>query len=97
MSGCLQAAVGQCLDLPPQLPLLIVSSRHVDEELVLQQHVDVSGLQTTPAARCPARGLVVFRCQVIQHRALVTPPRLQLDGEANDIAGETCHLDLEGE
>lgn len=97
MSGCLQAAVRQGLDLPPQLPLLVVSRGHIDEEFVLQQHVDVSGLQTTPAARGPARGLAVLWRQVVQHRALVTPPRLQLDREADRITGETCNLNLEEE
>lgn len=68
---------------------------HVDEELVLQQHVDVSSLQTAPAALGLARGLVVLRRQVVQHRALVAPPRLQLDGEADKVAGQTGDLDLE--
>lgn len=95
MSGCLQAAVGQGLDLPPQLPLLAVSCGHIDEEFILQQHVDVSGLQTTPAARRLAYTLVVLRRKVVQHRALVTPPRLQLNCEANHITSETCDLNLE--
>lgn len=95
ISGCLQAAVEQGLNLPPQLPLLVVCRGHIDEQLVLQQHVDVSSLQTTPAALRPACGLVVLRRQVIQHRALVSPPRLQLNSEAEEVTGETCDLNLE--
>lgn len=95
MSGCLQAIVEQGPNLPPQLPLLVVCRGHVDEQLVLQQHVDVSGLQATPAALRLARDLVVLRRQVIQHRALVSPPWLQLDREANKVTGETCDLNLE--
>lgn len=96
MSGCLQAVVEQGLNLPPQLPLLAVCRGHVDEQLILQQHVDVSSLQTAPAALRLARGLVVLRRQVIQHGALVSPPRLQLNSEANEVTGETCDLNLEG-
>lgn len=95
MSGCLQAIVEQGPNLPPQLPLLVVCRGHVDEQLVLQQHVDVSGLQATPAALRLACDLVVLRRQVIQHRALVSPPWLQLDREANKVTGETCDLNLE--
>lgn len=95
MSGCLQAVVEERPNLPPQLPLLVVCRGHVDEQLVLQQHVDVPSLQTAPAALRLARGLVVARRQVIQHRALVSPPRLQLDCEANKVTGEARHLDLQ--
>lgn len=95
MSGCLQAVVEQGPNLPPQFPLLVVCRGHVDEQLALQQHVDVSSLQTTPAALRLACDLVVLRRQVIQHRALVSPPRLQLNSEANKVTGETCDLNLE--
>lgn len=95
MSGCLQAIVEQGPDLPPQLPLLVVCRGHVDEQLVLQQHVDVPGLQAAPAALRLACTLVVLWRQVIQHRALVPPPWLQLDSEANKVTGETCDLNLE--
>lgn len=94
MSGRLQAAVGQSPELPPQLPLLAVRRGHIDEEFILQQHVNVSGFQTTPAAHRPACGLVVLGRQVVQHRALGTPPWFQLDGEADHIAGETRNLNL---
>ena len=79
MSGCLQAAVEQGPNLPPELPLLAVCRGHIDEQFVLQQHVDVSGLQTSPAALRLACGLVVLWRQVIQHSSLVSPPWLQLD------------------
>lgn len=97
MSGCFQAVVEQRLNLPPQLPVLVVRRGHVDEELVLQQHVDVSRLQPAPAALGPPRGFAELWRQVIEHRALVSPPRLHLDGEADKVTGETCHLDLTGE
>lgn len=92
--GRLQAVVEQRLNLPPQLPVLVVHRGHVDEELVLQQHVDVPRLQAAPAALRLPRGLVVLWRQVVQHGALVSPPRLQLDGEADEVTGETCHPDL---
>lgn len=95
MSGCLQAVVKERPDLPPQLPLLVVCCGHIDEQLVLQQHVDVSSLQTTPTALRLARDLVVPRRQVIQHRPLVSPPRLQLNSEANKVTGEARHLNLQ--
>lgn len=94
ISGCLQAIVKQGLNLPPQLPLLVVCRRHIDEQLILQQHVDMSSLQATPAALRLARGLVVLRRQVIQDGALVAPSRLQLNSEAKEVTGETCDLNL---
>lgn len=94
MSGGFQAVVEQGLNLPPQLPVLVVRCGHVDEELVLQQHVDVPRLQAVPAAVRPPCGLVVLRRQVVEHGALVSAARLQLDGEAEEVAGEACHLDL---
>lgn len=98
MSGRLQAVVEQGLDLPPKLPVLVVRRGHVDEELVLQQHVDVPRLQAAPAALRPPRGLAELCRQVVEHGALVSPLRLHLDGEAGEVAGETCHLHLrEGE
>lgn len=96
MSGCLQAVVKERPNLPPQLPLLVVCGGHIDEQLVLQQHVDVSSLQTTPAALRLARDRVVPRRQVIQHGPLVSPPRLQLNSEANEVTGEARHLNLQG-
>ena len=87
MSGCFQAVVEQGLNLPPQLPVLTVRRGHVDEELVLQQHVDVSRLQAAPAALRPPRGLAELWRQVVEHGALVSPPRLHLDGEADKVAG----------
>lgn len=95
LPGRLQAAVEQRPDLPPQLALLGVRRGHVDEQLVLQQHVDVSRLQAAPAALRAPRGRVVLRRQVVQHRALVPPPRLQLDGDADALAGEAGDLNLE--
>lgn len=62
MSGRLQAGVEQGLYLSPQLPILVVRCGHVDEELVLQQHVDMPGLQATPAAHGPTCGLVELGC-----------------------------------
>lgn len=97
MSGCFQAVVEQGLNLPPQLPVLVVRRGHVDEELVLQQHVDVPRFQAAPAALRPPRGLAELWRQVVEHRALVPPPRLHLDGEAHEVTGETCHLDLKSE
>lgn len=97
MSGGLQAVVEQGPDLSPQLPVLVVGRGHVEEELVLQQHVDVSRLQAAPAAPRPARGPAELRRQVVQHRALVAPPRLHLDGETQEVAGETGDLDLDTE
>lgn len=94
MSGRLQAVVEQGLNLPPQLTVLVVHGGHVDEELALQQHVDVASLQTAPAALRLACGLVKLWRQVIQHGALVSPPRLHLDGEADEVTGETCDLNL---
>lgn len=94
MPGRLQSVVEQGLDLAPQLAALVVHGGHVDEQLVLQQHVDVTSLQAAPSALRPARHLVELRRQVVQHGALVPPPRLQLDGEAHKVAGETCDLHL---
>lgn len=94
MSGRLQAVVEQGLNLPPQLPVLVVHGGNVDEELVLQQHVDVASLQTAPAALRLACGLVELWRQVVQHGALVSSPWLHLDGEADEITGETCDLNL---
>lgn len=95
VSGCLQSVVVPGFNLPPQLPFLAVCCGHIDEQLVLQQHVDVSSLQATPASLSLACSLDILGCQVIKHRALVSPPRLQLDGEAEEVTGETCDLDLE--
>lgn len=97
MAGRLQSVVEQGLDLAPQLAVLVVHGGHVDEQLVLQQHVDVTSLQAAPAALCPARRLVELRRQVVQHGALVPPPWLQLDSEAHKVAGEACDLHLVGE
>lgn len=97
MPWCLQSVVEQGLDLAPQLTILVVDGGHIDEQLVLEQHVDVSSLQAIPAALRAAGRLVELRRQVIQHGALVPPPWLQLNGEADKIAGETCNLHLVGE
>lgn len=97
VSRRLQSAVQQGSDLTPDLPLLAVLGGHVDEQLVLQQHVDVPGLQAAPAALRPARRQVVFWSQVVQNRAFVPPSGLQLDGETQELRGEACDLHLEGE
>lgn len=67
MSGSLQAAVEHGFNLPPQLSVLAVRRCHIDEQLVLQQHVDVSGFQTVPAALSATCGLVVLWSQVVKH------------------------------
>lgn len=97
MPRCLQSVVEQGLDLASQLTVLVVGGGHIDEQLILEQHVDVTSLQAAPAALRPACGRVELRRQVVQHGALVPPPWLQLNGEADKIAGETCNLHLVGE
>lgn len=46
----LQSVVEQPLDLASQLTILVVDGGHIDEQLILEQHVDVTSLQAVPAA-----------------------------------------------
>lgn len=97
MPWCLQSIVEQGLDLASKFTFLVVDGGHIDKQLVLEQHVNVTSLQATPAALCPACSPIELRRQVIQYRALVSSPGLQLNGEADKVAGETCNLHLVGE
>lgn len=94
MAGRVKATVQQGADLPPKLPLLVVCGSDIDEQLILQQHMDMPRLHATPAAvGAPPR---IVGAQVIQHTALVPPSWFHLDGHTHHLAGHAHHLHLEG-